>query len=74
MITKHSKHKIKQLERGNLFALPPVEYGSWDWRPSILLRWKVKTHCIAQFHKPANEQVVVLPKAYKYSSEQKNDF
>ena len=32
------------------------------------------THCTAQFHKPANDQVVVLLKAYKYNPEWKSDF
>ena len=51
-----------------------VEYGSRDWRPSTLLRLRFVTHCTAQFHKPANEQVVVLLKAYKYRPEWKSDF
>ena len=49
-----------------------VEYVSRDWRPRTLLRFV--THCTAQFHTLANEQVVALLKAYKYSSEQKSDF
>ena len=52
-----------------------VEYGSQDWRPRTLLRLTFFiTHCTAQFPKPANKQVVVLLKVYKYSSEQKSDF
>ena len=51
-----------------------VQYGSRDWRPSTLLRLRFITHCTAQFYKPANEQVVLLLKAYKYSPEQKSGF
>ena len=51
-----------------------VEYVSRDWRPRTLLRLRFVTHCTAQFNKLANEQVVALLKAYKYSSEQKSDF
>ena len=51
-----------------------VEYGSRDWRPSTLLRLRFVTHCTTQFHEPANEQIVVLLKTPKYSSEQKSDF
>ena len=51
-----------------------VEYGSRDWRLNTLLRLKFVNHFTAS-HKPANEQVVViLPKAYKYSPEQENNF
>ena len=51
-----------------------VEHDSWDWHPSTLLRLGFVIHCTAQFYKSANEQVVGLLKAYKYSSEQKSDF
>ena len=63
------EHWLDSLRATNGAHVEVVEYGSRDWRPSTLLRLRFVTHCTAQFHKPANEQVVVLLKAYKYSPE-----